>query len=153
MPPKSKRAASRAPEISKLIRETRERRFEEWALDHPGARKNPYSQEAMAARIGVITQSYNAWEIHREPSLARLRQIARELGMDESTFLVPELKNHNTIQVEELVAQRIAAVTADLDRTIEALERRLALLEAQIKGMPPADEPAAPDRDRTNSSV
>lgn len=65
---------SKPPEICRRIREIREARG--------------LSQEDAAHLLGVSVKAYRNWETFREPSLERLRQIAKALDAE----LVIELR-------------------------------------------------------------
>lgn len=78
---------SEIPAISRRIRKARERKHDEWEAEHGTGRGNPFTQEAVAHRIGVSLSGYGNWERGKtEPALARLRQIAVALGLDEDYF-------------------------------------------------------------------
>ena len=80
-------AATPAPPISQWVRRTRERLQKEWSAKQGAERGNPFTQEAVARRVGVTLKTYNLWENHRVPRPHRLRQIATALWLDAEYFL------------------------------------------------------------------
>jgi transcriptional regulator with XRE-family HTH domain len=133
--------ASKRPAICQRIHDTRDRLRKQWNADHPGERGNPFTQEAVARRVGpdgVTLGAYGAWERTREPELYRLRQIATALGLDEDYFAPSGDLASATARVEA-EADRLA-------RQNDQIEELLAALRSQLAGES-ADRPLAePDR-------
>lgn len=117
--------ASQRPAICERVRSTRLRLKESWAADHPGDRDNPFTQEEVARRVGVTLGAYSAWEKTREPDLARLRQIAAALALDEDYFSPTGDLASATARVEA-EADRLATVTDHLTSFLEELKSQLA---------------------------
>lgn len=108
------------PAICRRINETRRRQQERWKADHPGERENPYTQEAVARRIGVTLGAYGAWERTREPELFRLRQIAVALGLDEDYFSPTGDLASATARVEA-EADQLAEIRGELQELLPVL--------------------------------
>jgi transcriptional regulator with XRE-family HTH domain len=88
------------------------------------------TQEQAAARIGVTAKAYRAWELHREPRPARLRQIARAFGLAEEHFLVSPSRPAERI-AESRLHELADAIQRQEDETIAALER----VEAELASL------------------
>lgn len=112
---------SEIPAISRRIRTARERRQEEWEAENGTGRGNPYTQEAMARQLEVSLSGYGNWERGRtEPTLARLRQIAVALGLDEDYFSPTGDLASATARVEA-EADRLAELREDLQELLPVL--------------------------------
>jgi transcriptional regulator with XRE-family HTH domain len=128
---------SNVPAICVRIRKTRERLSDEWKAANPGQRGNPFTQERIAARMGLTTKSYGDYERGREPDLQRLREIALAFSLDEDYF-APSGD----------LASATARVEAEADRFAKAtdqVEDLLAALRAQLGVEPAAPPLAEPD--------
>lgn len=122
------------PAVSRRIRQTRERLHAEWKADHPGERGNPFTQEKVAGRIGVTLGAYGSWERGRvEPDLARLRQIAVALYLDEDYFSPGGDLATATARVE--------AEAARLAETNDAIQELLPDLRALVEAARTAQAP------------
>lgn len=108
------------PAICRRINDTRRRQQERWKADHPGERDNPYTQEAVARRVGVTLGAYGAWERSREPELFRLRQIATALGLDEDYFSPTGDLASATARVEA-EADQLAEIRVELKELLPVL--------------------------------
>lgn len=111
------------PAISQRIRNTRTQLQEQWKADHPNERGNPFSQEAVARRIGqdgVTVGAYGAWERRSEPDLQRLREIAVALFLDEDYFLPTGDLAAATARVEA-EADRLGALRVELQELLPVL--------------------------------
>jgi transcriptional regulator with XRE-family HTH domain len=92
----------------------------QWELEHPGQRGNPFTQEQVAQRIGITLSAYGRFERTREPNLARLRQIAVALGLDEDYFLPSGDLTAATARVEA-EADRLRRQGDELAQLLETL--------------------------------
>lgn len=120
-------ASTQRPALSQRITATRERLKDEWAAAHPGERDNPYTQEAVARRVGVTLGAYGAWERKKEPKPARLREIARALNLDEDYFLPSGDLTEMTVRLEA-ETDRVASMGDRLEALLQLLEERIAAL-------------------------
>jgi transcriptional regulator with XRE-family HTH domain len=124
------------PAICLRIRKTRRELFDRWAAENPNEQgMNPYSQEQVASRVGITRNAYRAFERRREPSLARLRQIAAALGLDDDYFS-PRADRASVTARLEAEADRYAEMNDRLQALIEALQ---ALLAEQASQPTPGD--------------
>jgi transcriptional regulator with XRE-family HTH domain len=120
--------ASERPAICQRIKAVRTQRMADWDLEHPGERGNPYTQEQVAQRIGITLGAYGQFERTREPNLARLRQIAVALFLDEDYFLP---------------SGDLTAATARVEAEADRLRRQgdeFEQLLATLRGLVPTDQ-------------
>lgn len=81
------------------------------------------SQEEAARRLGLSLKGYRAYETFREPSIRRLRQIARVFGLDEDYFIRGEDEPEpDAARFEQRIQAELLRIKDRLDR----LERLLA---------------------------
>lgn len=125
------------PALCHRIQAVRKGLYDQWKADHPGEKGNPFSQEKVAARIGdegITTGAYGDFERKTEPSMGRLRQIAKALDLDENYF-TPEGDP----------ATAMARLEAEADRLARAADALTALLERIERLLPPEGHAQAPD--------
>jgi len=77
------------------------------------------SQEEAARRLCLSLKGYRAYEMFREPSLRRLREIAAAFGLDESYFL------RDGVVAEVGFEEHVEAELLSLRERVERLERLL----------------------------
>lgn len=136
-------ASTERPALSQRIWQTRIRLRDEWTHEHPKERGNPFTQEAMAARVGVTLGAYGAWERAKEPKPARLREIALALGLDEDYFLPSGDLTAATARVEA-EADRMSSMADQMEVLLQQLQARLAT-EAPAPLQPePGEAPSRP---------
>jgi transcriptional regulator with XRE-family HTH domain len=84
------------------------------------------SQEEAARRLGLSLKAYRAYEVFREPSIRRLREIAEAFGLGEEHFLG---SNGNESELGSPAFERkIEAELREIKTRLERLERALAAL-------------------------
>src|SRR5919197_1149611 len=81
------------------------------------------SQEEAARRLGISLKAYRAYEVFREPSVRRLREIARAFGVDEEYFLASDGDEESSA-----FEQKVQAELREIKARLERLERALARL-------------------------
>lgn len=112
--------ASERPAICQRIHSVRDGLKQQWELEHPGERGNPFTQEQVARRIGITLSAYGRFERTREPNLSRLRQIAVALFLDEDYFLPSGDLTAATARVEA-EADRLRRQGDELAQLLETL--------------------------------
>jgi transcriptional regulator with XRE-family HTH domain len=80
------------------------------------------SQEEAARRLGISLKAYRAYEVFREPSIRRLREIARAFGLDEEHFVASD-GDSGSAAFEQKVQAELREINARLDRLERALAR------------------------------
>lgn len=80
------------------------------------------SQEEAARRLGISLKAYRAYEVFREPSLRRLREIARTFGLGEEYFLAAN-GDPGSSAFEQKVQTELREIKARLERLERALAR------------------------------
>jgi transcriptional regulator with XRE-family HTH domain len=80
------------------------------------------SQEEAARRLGISLKAYRAYEVFREPSVRRLREIARAFGLDEEYFVASN-GDRGSAAFEQKVQAELREIKARLDRLERALAR------------------------------
>ena len=118
------------PPLCAWIQQTREHLKDQWAAESGGARGNPFTQEAVAQRIGVTLKAYNLWENKREPKPRRLREIATALGLTDDYFLP-------TVDLASATA-RVVAEAERLKTAGDEIEDLLGALRVLVEGAEPA---------------
>jgi transcriptional regulator with XRE-family HTH domain len=81
------------------------------------------SQEEAARRLGLSLKAYRAYEVFREPSIRRLREIARAFGLDEDYFLVTDGSDPGSAAFERKVEAELREIKTRLERLERALAR------------------------------
>jgi transcriptional regulator with XRE-family HTH domain len=79
------------------------------------------SQEEAARRLGLSLKAYRAYELFREPSVRRLREIATAFGLDEDYFLAPNGGDSRPTAFEQQVRAELEEIRARLDRLEQSL--------------------------------
>jgi transcriptional regulator with XRE-family HTH domain len=79
-----------------------------------------FSQEKVAARVGVTIKTYGAWERYREPNYERRRAIA------EAMYLAPDYFEAPAPDLQGLEARysELVALVRSVDDRLERLEDR-----------------------------
>jgi transcriptional regulator with XRE-family HTH domain len=92
------------------------------------------SQEEAARRIGMSVKGYRAYETFREPSFARLRQIATAFDIDETYFLRLDAvrPSEDATIVSRHVADELNVLRERLDRLEEVVVALARLAPAPI---------------------
>jgi transcriptional regulator with XRE-family HTH domain len=120
--------AADTPAVCAQIRQTRKRLKDQWQAENEGARGNPYTLEAVAARVPMTAKAYGAIERGQsEPNLARLRTIAAALHLDDDYFLPSGNLATMTARLEA-EADRIAEVRGEVEDLAAALRGLLGQL-------------------------
>lgn len=81
------------------------------------------SQEEAARRLGLSLKAYRAYEVFREPSIRRLREIAGAFGLDEDYFLASDGADGETAAFEQRVRAELREIKSRLDRLEQILAR------------------------------
>ena len=81
------------------------------------------SQEEAARRLGLSLKAYRAYEVFREPSLRRLREIAGAFGLPEGYFLDQHGQEPGVAAFEQRVEAELREIKARLDRLEQAIVR------------------------------
>jgi transcriptional regulator with XRE-family HTH domain len=81
------------------------------------------SQEEAARRLGLSLKAYRAYELFREPSIRRLRQIAHAFGLEEDYFLASNGDDAEATAFEHQVRAELREIKARLDRLEHVLRR------------------------------
>jgi transcriptional regulator with XRE-family HTH domain len=102
--------AAEAPALCRRIREAR-------------LNSAHVSQEEAARRLGLSLKAYRAYEVFREPSIRRLREIARAFGLDENHFLVSNGSALGSAAFERKVEAELREIKTRLERLERALAR------------------------------
>jgi transcriptional regulator with XRE-family HTH domain len=110
-------SAADAPALCRRIREARLR------VAH-------ISQEEAARRLGLSLKAYRAYEVFREPSIRRLREIAAVFGLAEEHFLEGNGSDPGSAAFEHKVEAELREIGTRLDR----VERALAQLATLVTG-------------------
>lgn len=79
------------------------------------------SQEEAARRLGLSLKAYRAYELFREPSIRRLREIARAFGLEEDYFLAANGGETELTAFEQQVRAELREIKARLDQLERAL--------------------------------
>lgn len=88
------------------------------------------SQEEAARRLGLSLKAYRAYEVFREPSLRRLREIALAFGLDEEHFLA----SNGSADASSAFEHKVDTELREIKIRLERLERALAQLAALVTG-------------------
>jgi transcriptional regulator with XRE-family HTH domain len=88
------------------------------------------SQEEAARRLGLSLKAYRAYELFREPSVRRLREIALAFGLDEEHFLA----SNGTENARSGHEHKLEAELQELKTRLERVERALAQLTTLVTG-------------------
>lgn len=145
------------PALSRKLLAARKLKMTEWELEH-GEGRNPYSQSAMAAKLGVRTATYSLWETRRPPGASRLRAIAKELDVPAEVFLgevEPEPSWASHLYGEDYAAELqgfVAALSASLTRLTEiaaCIEEQVRILSSAAPPGPAVEAPVKKPRRRS----
>jgi transcriptional regulator with XRE-family HTH domain len=79
------------------------------------------SQEEAARRLGLSLKAYRAYELFREPSVRRLREIAKAFGLEEDYFLAANDGATGAAAFEQQVRAELEEIRARLDRLEQSL--------------------------------
>lgn len=79
------------------------------------------SQEEAARRLGLSLKAYRAYELFREPSIRRLREISQAFGLDENYFLAPNGPETKGADFEQQVRAELEEIKTRLDLVEEAV--------------------------------
>lgn len=110
-------AAEETPAICIRIRKRREELYErDKEIAVRERRKNEFSQERLAQKIGVSLKAYRSYEAFREPPREKRRRIAVALELPENFFDPAEISE----QVRQVVREELGEVLPIL-RRLEAL--------------------------------
>lgn len=88
------------------------------------------SQEEAARRVGLSLKAYRAYEVFREPSIRRLREIALAFGLEENYFVVTNGSDPGSAALEHKVDAELREIKTRLER----LERTVAHLVTLVTG-------------------
>lgn len=109
------------PPICAWIRATRTELKEKAQAEGGQEAASFFSQEKVAARVGVSLKAYRFFEKTREPSYERRLAIARALGLKEDYF---EADGENEERMREIVREELAGLRGDVDRIERLLRQR-----------------------------